>query len=51
MVHFPFLSSVLSVCPDEAVEQVQGDQYSLAGVCGCSHREGGVSERTTGGER
>ena len=34
---------------DEAVEQVQGDQCAVAGVRGCGHGEGGLSERAAGG--
>lgn len=41
----PFLSA------DEAVEQVQSDQYPISGVCGCSYGEGGVSKWFTGGQR
>lgn len=33
------------------MEQVQGDQYPIAGVRGRHHREGGVSEWTAGSQR
>ncbi len=42
---------IFSLSSDEAVEQVQGNQHSISGVCGCSHREGGVSKRSAGGQR
>lgn len=48
---FRFLSFSLYLCADEAVEQIQGDQYPLIGVRGRDHGEGGVSKRPPGGAR
>lgn len=36
---------------DEAVEQVQGDQHPVSGVCGRSNRKDRVSKRSSGGQR
>lgn len=51
VVFFPNLSSHPLLSTDEAVEQVQGNQYPISGVCGRSYGEGGVSKRSTCGQR
>lgn len=46
-----FFSFFFFVFTDEAVEQVQGNQHPISGVCGRSNGESGVSKRSAGGQR